>query len=52
VTARTTTTPRFSASRITPSAIEEKYGSVTSCTIRPITLLVPRAIAWAWAFAV
>jgi hypothetical protein len=51
VLAMTTTRPRCSHWRITPSAIAEKYGSEMSCTTSPTTLLAPRAIACACGLA-
>lgn len=47
-----TSSPRESATRITPLAIEEKYGSVMSWMMSPTTLEALRASAWAWAFGV
>jgi hypothetical protein len=50
VLATVTNNPRSAAASITPEAIVEKYGSATSCTTRPNVAVVPRAMAWAWAF--
>ena len=47
--ARVTARLARSAASATPAAIEEKYGSAMSPTIRPSELVRPRAIAWALA---
>ena len=45
-----TASPCSSAPAITPSAIEEKYGSAMSCMTSPTESVRPRATAWAFGF--
>ena len=52
VLASVTCRPARSAARVTPAAIEEKYGSAMSCTTRPSDVVRPRAIACAFASGV